>query len=379
MVSHYENPVTGAHYRFDRLARRFLENDFNVIWLSPVREEYSDFKNVQWLRPLERIFFLPAQIKQLFFAVRHWRFFRKLSIQNGVVVSFGETNLFTLTLISYLTGFASSIGVRSDVVEVQKYKSKSSLFSYLKNKLKFIVLKGMWGFCYRAASQIVTQTDFERDRAIDNFHLQPEKVSIVENDIPQKCTDYSQKMPDLPDAPKNFLFVGSQNDLERKGWYFLRACLPPLKEAVPTIQCLTLVNIPNQEVQKVQENRYAFTIRAYPYVSNLLEIMSGHDVVLMPSYWDPAPNVALEAIGLGIPVVGSDTPGLAAILKDNGLLFENGNQSDFLRCLGDLAKKEGYKNAKENIVRIRKYYQFDWESVYIDTIMQVSTSRSVRA
>jgi glycosyltransferase involved in cell wall biosynthesis len=335
--------------------------------------------NVQWLETLQRNLYLPAQIKQLISALCHWSFFRRLSTRNGVVVSFGETNLFATTLIAFLTGFASSIGVRSDVVEVQKYKTKRSHSSYLKRKLKFIVLKAMWGFCYRAASQIVTQTDFERTGAIDNFRLQPERVLIVQNDIPQKSIDYSQKMPRLPDIPKKFLFIGNQNALERKGWYLLRDCLPSLKQAVSSVECLSLINITRQESQHVQKRQYGFKIHVYPYVVNLLEIMACHDVVLVPSYWDPSPNVALEAIGLGIPVIGSNTPGLAAILQTTNLLFENGNQHDFLRCLANIAKKEGYASAKTSISQIRKRYQFDWESVYIDTIVQATTLRRVRA
>jgi glycosyltransferase involved in cell wall biosynthesis len=369
LVSHHTKPVTGAHYRFDRLARRFLEKGYNVNWLSPKRSEFDKFKNLVFMETINKKKWLPVQMIQLISAVFHFRYLVKMRKQTGVVLSFGETNLFASILVSYLALFPLSIGVRSNITEVQKCQNKHNFIANMNKKIKVFFLKRIWGICYRRASQIITQTYFERNGAIINFKLQPKRVDIVENDIPESSIVYSKNLEPLPLKPKRFLFVGSQNELERKGWYFLYDCLPALKQAIPLIQRLTLVNVPESEILKLKQNNYGFEIRCYPYVSNLLEIMSKHDVVLMPSFWDPFPNVALEAMGLGIPIVGSNTPGLAAILKDKRFLFKTGCQFSFLHCLKEIANKEGYKAAKNLIQEKKKYFLFDWESVYIDTVM----------
>lgn len=64
------------------------------------------------------------------------------------------------------------------------------------------------------------------------------------------------------------------------------------------------------------------------------------DLVVLPSFYDGLPNVALEAAALGIPLLAATTGGMADVLQDgrHGLLFAPGNSHDCRRALNLAAR-----------------------------------------
>jgi glycosyltransferase involved in cell wall biosynthesis len=65
------------------------------------------------------------------------------------------------------------------------------------------------------------------------------------------------------------------------------------------------------------------------------EAVRAATVVCVPSLWENFPNVMLEAMSLGAVVVGSDTGGIAEVIRDgvDGLLFCAGDAADLERVL----------------------------------------------
>lgn len=60
------------------------------------------------------------------------------------------------------------------------------------------------------------------------------------------------------------------------------------------------------------------------------------DVLIVPSMWhENAPLIISEAFAAGVPVIGSDVPGISALVKDgvNELLFPRGDEKDLTGCL----------------------------------------------
>lgn len=70
-------------------------------------------------------------------------------------------------------------------------------------------------------------------------------------------------------------------------------------------------------------------------------VTAGDGVCCFPSRWENFPNVCLEAMSLGAPVVGSDAGGMSEIIEDgvNGVLFRSGDveslEAALMRVLGD--------------------------------------------
>lgn len=62
-------------------------------------------------------------------------------------------------------------------------------------------------------------------------------------------------------------------------------------------------------------------------------LMAGFDALILPSAFEGMPNVVLEAMAAGTPVVASRIPGTTEVIADNenGLLFEPKRESDLAR------------------------------------------------
>ena len=68
----------------------------------------------------------------------------------------------------------------------------------------------------------------------------------------------------------------------------------------------------------------------------VFDIMARLDFLVVPSLWrETGPQVALEALAAGVPVIGSDLGGLQEIVRngENGLLFHPGDTEDLRSCM----------------------------------------------
>jgi glycosyltransferase involved in cell wall biosynthesis len=79
---------------------------------------------------------------------------------------------------------------------------------------------------------------------------------------------------------------------------------------------------------------------------DLEDIMSGIDIVVIPSLIENFPLIAIESFQYRVPVIASDVGGIPEIVKNevNGLLFKNNNQYD-------LFKKMEYVINNKNIIQ----------------------------
>jgi glycosyltransferase involved in cell wall biosynthesis len=83
------------------------------------------------------------------------------------------------------------------------------------------------------------------------------------------------------------------------------------------------------------------------------------DVFALPSDFDNSPNVVLEAMAAGLPVVATDVGGLRDYLTppENGLLVPKGSRIDLAAALGDLlddrarAAAMGHRNREAAVTR----------------------------
>ena len=83
------------------------------------------------------------------------------------------------------------------------------------------------------------------------------------------------------------------------------------------------------------------------------------DVFCLPSYREGCPNVILEALASGCPVVASDVGGIPELLNNgNGLLAQPGNHKQLAACLNTALEKEW------NPEKLRQSVEYlSWESV----------------
>ena len=87
-----------------------------------------------------------------------------------------------------------------------------------------------------------------------------------------------------------------------------------------------------------------------------VEVLAISDVLLLPSRIDGRPNVVLESLAMGVPVIASNVGGLPWIIsaeRQNGIICEAGNIQEFKNAIIDLCSDLDKLNEFKN--RSRKY------------------------
>jgi glycosyltransferase involved in cell wall biosynthesis len=99
-----------------------------------------------------------------------------------------------------------------------------------------------------------------------------------------------------------------------------------------------------EELRGLAENDERITFYGSFSREELGRVMSGIDVLVVPSRWyENAPGVIFEAFAAGMPVVATDLGGMSEFVQheENGLLFELEKAGDLLRQVRRLAEEPG--------------------------------------
>ena len=96
-----------------------------------------------------------------------------------------------------------------------------------------------------------------------------------------------------------------------------------------------------------------------------LHFMKDADLLVVPSHIDTFPNVVLEALVVGLPVIGSDIPGILDELVFPELLFRPDDPASLVERVGEIFNKKGaYKKALELCAERRDSLDFDWIAAF---------------
>jgi glycosyltransferase involved in cell wall biosynthesis len=195
--------------------------------------------------------------------------------------------------------------------------------------------------CFRLNKRVVTVSDDIAGGLLKLYPSMKDKIVMIPNGV-----DFEpQRMVNSGKTPENrnvrLLMVGSL--IPRKS---VSTALHAL-ELLPAEFSLTLVGDgPERENLDLfvknhnLEGRVCFVGQIHP--DEISSWLSRSDVLLMTSKSEGRPNAVLEALAAGVPVVGSDIPGIRElILPDvNGLLFPCGDYKMLSARLLSLADRE---------------------------------------
>jgi glycosyltransferase involved in cell wall biosynthesis len=124
-------------------------------------------------------------------------------------------------------------------------------------------------------------------------------------------------------AALRLLYVGTW--LDRKGVYYLADALALVLKTVPGVR-LTVVGClaPEDEVKKYFAAEIRDRVSVVPFVKReeMPAVYQGHDIFVFPSLVEGMPLTLLEAMATGMPVVTTNTSGMADVVEDgvDGLL-----------------------------------------------------------
>ncbi len=170
-----------------------------------------------------------------------------------------------------------------------------------------------------------------------------------------------------------FIFCGSL--VRRKGIQLLLEAFQKLKSPDSYLLILGDGEL-KKEVIKASENDKR--ILYLGYVNNPIDYIKASDVLILPSFYEGMPNVLIEAMAVGTPVIGSKVDGIPELLDNGkyGILIESGNSEAILYAMNYAMNnyailKNLAENAKErvsyfNIQRMVKEY----ETLYLNLLQR---------
>ncbi|MEC4677653.1 MAG: glycosyltransferase [Nitrospirota bacterium] len=179
------------------------------------------------------------------------------------------------------------------------------------------------------------------------------KQWVIDQGIPEERVVFIRNGVDLSSVQEirkdtsicRLLFVGSL--IPRKGVRYLI-------ESLSTLICiernfsLTIVGEGaekkrlKQQVDQSALNDFVSFVGSVP-PDQIVNYLSKSDCLVLPSLWEGTPNVVLEAMAAGLPVVASDLSGIREIVTPdlNGLLFQAKNVDELSKALMKIISDQG--------------------------------------
>jgi glycosyltransferase involved in cell wall biosynthesis len=173
----------------------------------------------------------------------------------------------------------------------------------------------------------------------------------------------SREYPDK--SPIHLLFVGTW--LDRKGVYYLADAFSLVAAKIPGIRMTVAgCSAPVNSVKTYFSPEVRDQVRVIPFVSreDIAALYAAHDIFVFPSLVEGMPLALLEAMATGMPVVTTNTSGMADIVEDefNGLLVQAAEVDSLARaierlcCSIELRKQLGLEGQ-------RTARRYTWERV----------------
>ena len=225
--------------------------------------------------------------------------------------------------------------------------------------------------------KIISITDFTRKYLIDNYKIPSEKVELIYQgtEVARFTSSDKNKAESLrryPLCSTAAPVLGSVGSFEeRKGQVILLEAVAKLAtSSIPDIHLMLVGDGPDEEMlkAKVKTMNLEKNVTFFPFTSEPNYVFERMDILVLPSlYKEGLPNVLLEAMSMGLPVIASKLAGVPEVVFDGetGYMIKPGDQSELIDAIAKLSSnKNAYvrmgKNARKLMEeRFDKRVQFN--------------------
>ena len=212
---------------------------------------------------------------------------------------------------------------------------------------------------------VICNGQMVRDEILEWFDIEPEKLHIIHTGVDTdyfhpRCRetgeDTRRGLGVSNDTPL-FAFIGS--GFARKG---LDAAIRAIA-AVPEAH-LIVVGQNNHTARFRRLSRSlgaAERLHFTGILSDVLPVYGAADALLLPTLYDPFPNVTLEAMACGLPVVTSTKCGAAEIIRngENGWVSDALDVHEFTRALRTLCDSDRCRSIGDEARRTAECFTLD--------------------
>ncbi len=172
----------------------------------------------------------------------------------------------------------------------------------------------------------------------------------------------------LPPETRILLAVGRLH--RQKGFRFLLEAFQSMAETFADTHLVIVGEGPERESIEafIDRNSLSDRVTLTGFRTDLAELMTEADLFVLSSLWEGMPNVLLQAMLKGLPVVATDVEGVSDLITDgvSGRIVKPGSAKDLGAAIHDslsdsTSSQEMAKNAKVIVVK-----EFTWERVALE-------------
>ena len=255
---------------------------------------------------------------------------------------------------------------------------------FIKSNLLTLIGKRLYKRALRYSNHVFFQNNDDRHFFLDAKLMEVSKSSV----IPGSGVDTNKfKSKKTKNSGKQFLFVGRL--LRDKGIIeYLEAAMMLLKEH-PFLEFLIVGEIDSKNKTAISKSELDFYLKQSPQIkylgnsNNIIEVLNGIDVMVLPSYREGLSKSLLEAAAMSIPIVTTNVSGCKEVVIDNynGFLCAPRNTDSLLGAMIKMTKLKPSDRHQMGLngrdLVVKKFKEEFVVSEYLSKINQIITNKII--
>jgi glycosyltransferase involved in cell wall biosynthesis len=235
-----------------------------------------------------------------------------------------------------------------------------------------LYMKTIGKWTLKSADRVICYTEMEKDTLANMLKIDSEKISVIPNGVDTDLFRPDSNNNNRSNQSNAITILWAGRFVRGKGVEFIIHATKILVKEVPDLKILLVGDGPSKG--KIKSLIEKFNLKKNVIIKenisneNMPEVYQKSDIFVLPSLNEGVPRTLLEAMACGKPVVISEFPHLADMIKNAGLTFPKGDVHSLAANIKklienkELAQKLG-NNGKNKIL---KYHS--WENTVLKTI-----------
>jgi glycosyltransferase involved in cell wall biosynthesis len=357
----------GAYDRFIMMLEAFLERDCEIhcLSLTPIRIKHSLFRNHVMYFPFKKVDAWIAGFV-VFSVFPLWTIWIACRNKIDLIIAFGSLYAFIQSFSKYFLKRPMVTLIRGSLTFGFKMRNLPKSFLYLNRMIENIGL--------RFSDRIITNTINARKEILNGLRRKKNiDVQVLYNNIPPMNINEPEDISQTRDKygiPRNSKVLVTAGILNRGK--NIERLIESLSKSEMRSLYLLIVGDGSTEAdfrykhslqrlaKKLEvEKRAIFT--GWLEKEELWKIYLASDLFVLPSLSEGMPNAMLEALGAGLPCVGSYIAGVKDILQCDELLFDPLDEKALTQKIRRVFSDSQFLERIKRLCQERKkVFEFDW-------------------